>query len=118
MSYGGRDWRLMANLLAFDTATERLHIGLAVGDDMWTLDTEGAARASSSLIPSVRHLLNGAGIGLRDLDAVAFGRGPGAFTGLARPARWHRGWPSAPTSRYSQSTRCWRWQRMLAIARA
>jgi len=72
----------MANLLAFDTATERLHIGLAVGDDMWTLDTEGAARASSSLIPSVRHLLNGAGIGLRDLDAVAFGRGPGAFTGL------------------------------------
>jgi tRNA threonylcarbamoyladenosine biosynthesis protein TsaB len=77
-----RDRRLMAALLAFDTATDRLHIGLAVGAAVWLHDSEGGARASSSLIPSLRGLLSEAGIALRELDAIAFGRGPGAFTGL------------------------------------
>jgi len=72
----------MAALLAFDTATDRLHIGLAVGTDVWLHDSEGGARASSSLIPALRGLLAEARIGLRELDAIAFGRGPGAFTGL------------------------------------
>lgn len=72
----------MAALLAFDTATERLHIGLAVGADVWLHDSEGGARASSSLIPVLRSLLAEARIGLRELDAIAFGSGPGAFTGL------------------------------------
>ncbi len=74
--------RLMVALLAFDTATERLHIGLTVGDAVWLHESEGGARASSSLIPGLRELLQRAGIGLLDLDAIAFGRGPGAFTGL------------------------------------
>jgi len=72
----------MAALLAFDTATERLHIGLVVGEDTWLHDSEGGARASSSLISSLRGLLAEARIGLRELDAIAFGRGPGAFTGI------------------------------------
>ena len=72
----------MAALLAFDTATERLHIGVAVNGQVWTHESEGGARASSSLIPNLRQLLRDACTGLHDLDAIAFGRGPGAFTGL------------------------------------
>jgi len=72
----------MTALLAFDTATEHMSIALAAGGRVFTHESAGGALASARLIPAVMALLEEAGVSLRELDAIAFGRGPGAFTGL------------------------------------
>jgi tRNA threonylcarbamoyladenosine biosynthesis protein TsaB len=72
----------MTTLLAFDTATERMSIALAAHGRVWSHESAGGAQASAALIPAIMALLGEAGVTLRQLDAIAFGRGPGAFTGL------------------------------------
>ncbi|MEP7101872.1 MAG: tRNA (adenosine(37)-N6)-threonylcarbamoyltransferase complex dimerization subunit type 1 TsaB [Burkholderiales bacterium] len=70
------------SLLAFDTATEHLSIALTVRGEVVVHEAAGGAQASATLIPAILALLAQAGVTLRELDAIAFGRGPGAFTGL------------------------------------
>lgn len=70
------------HLLAIDTATERLAVAVLHGPRQWTAEEEGGARASARALPLIFELLAAAGVGVRQLDAVAFGQGPGAFTGL------------------------------------
>ncbi len=70
------------SLLAFDTATEHMSIALAVRGEVFTHEAVGGAQASATLIPAILALLAQAGLTLRELDVIAFGRGPGAFTGL------------------------------------
>ena len=72
----------MTALLAFDTATEHMSIALAVGGRVFTHESAGGALASARLIPALMGLMQEAGVSLKELDAIAFGRGPGAFTGL------------------------------------
>lgn len=69
-------------LLAIDTATEALAIGLRTPQGAWCLDEPGGALASQRLLPAVAQLLHDAGVAGAALQAVAFGQGPGAFTGL------------------------------------
>lgn len=72
----------LPTLLAIETATETMSIGLAVDGRMLTDEGVGGAQASTRLLPAILALLRTAGLQMHDLDAVAFGRGPGAFTGL------------------------------------
>jgi len=71
-----------AKLLAFDTSTEVLSVAVLRGDRLFSRSGPGGAQASSSLIPLIQELLAEAGLAMAELDAIAFGRGPGSFTGL------------------------------------
>jgi tRNA threonylcarbamoyladenosine biosynthesis protein TsaB len=69
-------------LLSLDTATDRIHAALTVGEALSTLDLAGGAQASTALLPALNGLLQSANLAWADVSAVAFGSGPGAFTGL------------------------------------
>jgi tRNA threonylcarbamoyladenosine biosynthesis protein TsaB len=69
-------------ILALDTSTEWCSV--AVGDGArWHVRDEQAGRAHSErLLPMVRAALAEAGFTLAQLDGLAFGAGPGSFTGI------------------------------------
>lgn len=69
-------------ILAFDTSTDVMSIALTDGAHVWEHTGPGGAKASLTLIPAILALLDEAGLRIDDLDAIAFGRGPGSFTGL------------------------------------
>jgi tRNA threonylcarbamoyladenosine biosynthesis protein TsaB len=69
-------------ILVLDTSSEIMHVGLRIADQTWSHASTGGARASAELVPAIFGLLECARARMADLDAVAFGCGPGAFTGL------------------------------------
>ncbi|MCG8293543.1 tRNA (adenosine(37)-N6)-threonylcarbamoyltransferase complex dimerization subunit type 1 TsaB [Pseudomonas entomophila] len=72
----------MTTLLALDTATEACSVAL-LHDGKVTSHYEVIPRMhAQKLLPMIKQLLADAGVALGAVDAIAFGRGPGAFTGV------------------------------------
>ena len=69
-------------LLALDTATEALSVSLLVGERRIDRYVEIERGHAEQLLPMIESVLAEAGLALGSLDALAFGRGPGGFTGV------------------------------------
>ncbi len=69
-------------LVAFDTSTECMALAVRAGDTRCCEAGPGGAAASATLLPALQRLLAAAGRRMPQVAAIAFGRGPGAFTGL------------------------------------
>jgi tRNA threonylcarbamoyladenosine biosynthesis protein TsaB len=70
------------NLLALETATEACSVALVHGETVIARTELAPRRHAERVLPLADELLAEAGIGKHALDAIAVGRGPGAFTGV------------------------------------
>ena len=68
--------------LALETSTDVVSLALARGTQVWSHTLEGGAKSSAHTLPEVRRMMREAELSFSQLQAVVFGRGPGAFTGL------------------------------------
>jgi len=69
-------------ILAIDTATEACSAAVLSGDTLVSRNSLLGRAAAESILGLVDEVLVQTGTTLKDLDAVAFGRGPGSFTGV------------------------------------
>jgi tRNA threonylcarbamoyladenosine biosynthesis protein TsaB len=69
-------------ILAIDTATESCSAALLLDERMLRREQLLERGAAEVILPMVAELLTEAGLRLSMLNAIAFGRGPGAFTGV------------------------------------
>ena len=72
----------MTHILAIETATDACSVALYHDGEVLERFEPGARRQTERVLPLVDDILSEAGIGLGALDALAFGQGPGAFTGV------------------------------------
>jgi tRNA threonylcarbamoyladenosine biosynthesis protein TsaB len=69
-------------LLAIDTATEACSAALLIGGHLIERSEIAPRRHAELILPMIESLCAEAGISRRQIDGIAVGRGPGAFTGV------------------------------------
>lgn len=72
----------MPNILAIETSSELASVALLHHGQLISHEAAGVQTHSQTVLPMVQALLAQAGISLSDCDAIAFGAGPGSFTGV------------------------------------
>jgi tRNA threonylcarbamoyladenosine biosynthesis protein TsaB len=70
------------NVLAVETSSEQLSLALAHAGSVHGFEQIVGNRHAKLVLPEIERLLAAAGAGIDTIDAVVFGAGPGAFTGL------------------------------------
>lgn len=72
----------MPIILAIETSSELASCALLSGAHLYSRESGGVRTHSQAVLPMVQELLLEAGVKLADVDAIAFGAGPGSFTGV------------------------------------
>ena len=69
-------------LLALETSTERLSFAIVDGERRFAREVDAGQRHSELTLPMLHDILAEAAMTIADMDALAFGQGPGSFTGV------------------------------------
>lgn len=72
----------MRTILAIETSSDLASAALLHNGRLLARDSAGVQTHSQSVLPMVQQLLAEAGMPLSQCDAIAFGAGPGSFTGV------------------------------------
>ncbi|RXZ32880.1 tRNA (adenosine(37)-N6)-threonylcarbamoyltransferase complex dimerization subunit type 1 TsaB [Oxalobacteraceae bacterium CAVE-383] len=72
----------MSTILAIETSTEVASAALLNERGLFSRESAGVHTHSEAILPMVQDLLREAGVTLAQCDAIAFGVGPGSFTGV------------------------------------
>jgi len=70
------------NILALDASANLCSVAVSVGSEVFSVNSDKPRSHSQLLLPMVLDQLESANITLQDINAIAFGAGPGSFTGL------------------------------------
>lgn len=94
----------MKRMLAIETSAETCSVALNAGDEVLERFEHAPMKHAELILPSISGVLAEAGIAVQDLDAIAFGRGPGSFTslrigiGVVQGLAWGADRPVVPVS--------------------
>ncbi len=69
-------------LLAIETSSDVGTVALLAAETVEEQRIETPREQTERILPIVDDLLSASGLTLEDLDGIAFGQGPGSFTGL------------------------------------
>ncbi len=72
----------MSVILALDSSSDACSVALLQAGQLLSRYELASKSHTQRLLPMVDELLQGQAVGVSQLDAIAFGRGPGSFTGL------------------------------------
>ncbi len=72
----------MSIILAIETSSELASCAVAHGGAVFARESNGVRTHSQAILPMVQEVLLEAGLRLDQCDAIAFGAGPGSFTGV------------------------------------
>lgn len=72
----------MSTIIAIDTSSDIASVALMRGETVRSASSEGFSTHSLTALPMLQELLKKEGLAISDCDAVAFGCGPGSFTGI------------------------------------
>jgi tRNA threonylcarbamoyladenosine biosynthesis protein TsaB len=70
------------NLLAIDTSTRTCSVAASRGSELFSKSEPAAQRQAETVLGMVEELLAEARLALAQIEGIAYGEGPGSFTGL------------------------------------